>query len=154
LILKRSPTIRTVVLKKYSFLLPVQLRFASLRINSPVSLIFTKCPLPSDVLSELMGELSSFGGEFQRFTFQNLELVPATCESLFSTLASGRPFRSLEVLELDFFTMRQPIREVVALVGTGIERALRHLRFLKRFSCARWSIPFWLPISLFGRVIF
>jgi hypothetical protein len=154
--LKHSNTIRTIILETYSFLIPCQLRFAKIRLSpaAPLSLIFMKCPLPSDIFAELMTELAAFEGEYQRFTFQNLELNPATCESLFSALERGRPFRTLEVLELDYFTMRQPIKEIVDIVTNGFARIIQHIRFLKKFSCVRWSIPFWLPLSLFESLSF
>jgi hypothetical protein len=154
--LKRSNTIRTVILENYSFLMPCQLRFARIKLSpaGPLSLIFMKCPLPSEIFGELMNELSAFEGEYQRFTFQNLELSPGTCESLFGALECGRPFRTLEVLELNYFTMRQPIKDTVELVTKGFGRAIEHIRFLKKFSCVRWSIPFWVPLSLFEKMGF
>jgi hypothetical protein len=150
--LKRGGSIRTVVLENYKLLVPLQLRFAKLIPNpTPLSLLFLTCALPPDIFGNLITELAAYGGDYQRFTFTGIEMNATNCESLFSALETGRPFRTLEVLELENFTVRQPVNNIADLVIMGIRRVVRQLRFLYKFSLARWSFPFSVPLGLFSR---
>jgi hypothetical protein len=141
--------VRTVHLEGYDFFVPAQLRMSKVKSTVALSLIFSKCRIQSSVFNVLIDELMSFEGEYQRFTFQNLQMTRETCESLFGALENGRPFRTLESIELDYLELKQPIHDLIPLIVKGIGRALGHIRFLQKLSFARWSIPVWIPLQLF-----
>jgi hypothetical protein len=153
-LVKGSSSIRTIIIADYEFLIPAQLRFAKQKHNqtAPLSLLFLNCALPPEIFADLMTELATFAGDYQRLTFTGMEMNAMTCESLFSALETGRPFRTLEVLELEHCTLRQPANSVADLILKGIARIVRQLRFLYKFSLSRWSFPFWVPLGLFSKM--
>jgi hypothetical protein len=147
-LLKYSQTVRTIVFDSYSEMVPAQLRMRKIRLSPPdaVSFVFENCRLSDDCFSDLMQELCEYEWDYQRFTVRRTTMSPAKYASLFAGLKKGRPFRSLEVLELECFDGRKISQSVVA---ASVHEILMNCRFIQRFSLGRWSIPLHLDLQPF-----
>jgi hypothetical protein len=133
-LLKHCTGLRTVLFEGYSHCVPSQLRMQKLAGKHPYNFIIMNCSFTAPVFSALMQQLSLYGGEYQRFTLRGLEFGPRHLESLFLALESARPFRTLEILELDGLRIQAPSEAS----RERVRDVLEHCRFLTRVSLSGW----------------
>jgi hypothetical protein len=146
--MKKSMTIRTFIFENYSIIVPHQLSLSTFFLfgRLPLSLIFTGCHFSEDVFCELIDELSNLHGDLQRLTFNGALLTKRMWEHFSQAISTAKPFRCLEVLELDQIEgPRIPTRAMAKGVAAIVGRA----RALRRFTLARFTPQLSLSLRSF-----
>jgi hypothetical protein len=90
------------------------------------------------MMIDLMQALVLSPGDCQKFIFKQRLMSSHTSDSLFTALATGRPFRTLEVLELDEIELRQVEPSKVL---EGLRMVIQRCTCRGGVSLSKWMCP-------------
>jgi hypothetical protein len=145
-LMKRAPSIRTLVFEGYSFLVPAQLRLEKIKGILPLSLTFNDCPFSENLMISLIDEVCTFKGNLRQFVMSNIQLSAVLMKHFFKSLRN-KCWRKVEILELnkvDYGSI--PSDRVMRRWTNCLERC----RFLQRFSISSWSPGMHLHMNTFA----
>jgi hypothetical protein len=149
-LMKRSPSIRTLIFENYSFLVPAQLRLEKIKGLLPLSITFNNCKFSEPLLMNLIDQLGLFKGQFRQLTINTVQFTMPLLKHFFKSLRL-RCWRKLAILELNNVDGKSmPSDRVIHRV----EQVLERCRFLQCLSLSSWTSGIRVPLSLFSRSCF
>ncbi|OHT08354.1 hypothetical protein TRFO_23183 [Tritrichomonas foetus] len=146
-LLKKSSSIRTIIFENYTVFIPYQLKLRVLKhLKFPVSLIFSNCIISDHSFMDLTDELATFPGEFQRLSFNRVNVSANAFTTFFTSIKKSRAFRTLEFFEFDHVDPRNLPQDKI---NAGIESVLKHCRFLNHISISNWAEQMEINLQMF-----
>ena len=145
--LLKHTNVDTIVFKDYNNLIPEQLRLRNVNPNKLLSFGFINCTLNQRKVEALFDVLSEFNGDFHRLVIDGFALSLKGWNIMISSLTKGRPYRTLEYLNLDGIDCPEMTNE---LLDNDLEALFRHLRFIMRFSISNWPNPIAIGTKFFS----
>ena len=140
--LLKYTTVQTVILERYSSLVPEQLKMGEVMQQDDsrpaYAFVFRRCRLPDTVFMEMWNEFKKFQGQIQRMTFIEMELSRQVLMSFMEVSRDSRAMKTMEKLEF----LKTPMPGATdADVENFILAELTHLPFLQNLTCTNWPAP-------------
>jgi hypothetical protein len=134
-LMKKVPTIQSIVFEGYSFLVPAQLRMKGLpkRDRQPLTFVLRRMNLPEKLFVSFVEALGEYDGDIQRFSLNGMILSPPMCRPFQKVIKRSKAFRTMEMFEME----DSDVKAIPA--DRLVQNVLTHCRYLQSVNIARWS---------------
>jgi hypothetical protein len=134
-LLKKVPTIQSIVFDGYSFLIPAQLRMKGIpaRDRRPLTFVLRRMSLPDKLFASFVEALGEYDGDIQRFSLNGMILSPSLSRPFQKVMKRSKGFRALEMFELEDTNVKAIPADKL------LQKVLTHCRYLQSLNLTRWS---------------